>query len=303
MIVVIAQGLAPHPLAMDALVGAGLPQMTHLLQSSARLTQFQIPADFPLAPHEAAVAHVARLQSVAACSPLAAWHTGTLGHWCAWLTPCHWQIGMHDARMAHPRTIQLDADESMQLLDAALPLLRADGLDARFVDSAHWLVTGEALRGLCAASADRMAGQSVQPWLERWQGPAALRRLQNELQMIFHSLPLNDARASRGLVPVNAAWFHGAGHLEPDSAVRDGQVSIVNSLQCAAQQQDWSSWSVAWRELDASAAQWLQGASQIAICGERSWKLIQAHGASGARRWLAKLASPRTTLVDWLAES
>ena len=42
---------------------------------------------------------------------------------------------------------------------------------------------------------------------------SVVRMLLNEVQVLLHQHPLNAARQTRGLPPVNSVWFWGAGRL------------------------------------------------------------------------------------------
>jgi hypothetical protein len=49
-------------------------------------------------------------------------------------------------------------------------------------------------------------GRDVFDRLPRGPGSGAVRRLLNEIQMVLHDHPVNRARVSRGLAPVNSVW-------------------------------------------------------------------------------------------------
>ena len=53
------------------------------------------------------------------------------------------------------------------------------------------------------------------------EGDALLwSRMLNEIQMRWHTDPVNDAREARDLPAVNAIWLHGGGHWNPRPALR-----------------------------------------------------------------------------------
>jgi len=56
------------------------------------------------------------------------------------------------------------------------------------------------------------------------------RALENELQMLLHAHPVNDAREARGELPVNAVWLWGGGRLEALARRPFGRVRSADPL-------------------------------------------------------------------------
>jgi hypothetical protein len=105
---------------------------------------------------------------------------------------------------------------------------------------------------------------------------APLRRLQNEMQMLLYTHPVNDARAARGVLPVNSFWLSGTGALPPQYNSTAPAPLVINTLREAALNEDWASWATAWTRLDATECAALLAAldhgtkHQLTLCGERS---------------------------------
>ena len=70
-------------------------------------------------------------------------------------------------------------------------------------------------RGLATASLDRVIGRVLDPWMPRGDASRPLRRLQQEMQMLLYTHPVNEERTRGGLLPVNSFWVSGSGAL-PD---------------------------------------------------------------------------------------
>jgi hypothetical protein len=67
-------------------------------------------------------------------------------------------------------------------------------------------------------------------WLPEGEHARAFRKLQNEVQMLWHEHPINEARQARGLQPVNSCWlWGGAGPAAPT-----GRVAIAGGTQWMA---------------------------------------------------------------------
>jgi hypothetical protein len=136
---------------------------------------------------------------------------------------------------------------------------------------------------LATASLDRAVGRDVDPWLrmpaadasaERRATHAALRRLQSEAQLVFHTHPVNEAREQRGEPAVNSFWLSGCGRAQParDYAAPDVDTSLRASLFAG----DFAAWAEAWRALDAGPLGRLLAAvragtsATLTLCGERT---------------------------------
>lgn len=170
----------------------------------------------------------------------------------AWFQPCHWSAGSHDIRMDPPQLLSLSDEESQALLAAVARYAAQDGISLEWVDAGHWLAQGEALAGVASASADRILGESLQTWLPLACPSGLLRRLQNEMQMLLYTHPINEARGARGLPTVNAFWPWGLGASTAVQPARRPSVHWVDALCAAARADDAPAWVQAWHTLDAN---------------------------------------------------
>jgi hypothetical protein len=73
--------------------------------------------------------------------------------------------------------------------------------------------TTSATAPLTPASLDRVVGRVIDGWMPRAGEAKALRRLQQEMQMLLYTHPVNEERARGGLLPVNSFWASGTGAL------------------------------------------------------------------------------------------
>lgn len=259
-------------------------------------------------PHERVLARASGLPATDGHIPFAAWQVMQSGTspgdsaW-AWITPCHWRVAQDHIAMGHPRDLDLSAQESQALLEAMQPYFAEDGLQVRYHAPTLWLAEGEVFRGLATASLDRVVGHLVDAWLPRAAEARVLRRLQQEMQMLLYTHPVNEARSVGGQLPVNSFWASGAGALPPGATPRtpDG-MRIVHTLRDAAMLQDWEAWAAAWRQLDAGECASLlraldagDGANvTITLCGERNARSWQGDGRGLLRRLAAGFGSGRT---------
>jgi hypothetical protein len=122
--------------------------------------------------------------------------------------------------------------------------------------STSWLAKGEVFRSYDVFSSyvslERALDQDLTPWM-----PAhpTLRRLQNEMQMLMYTHPVNEARSKSRRPTANSFWISGAGALDGTSTSSpsppSASIQYAQDLSRPALQGAWQAWSVAWRALDA----------------------------------------------------
>lgn len=291
-----------HPLLPE---GSALPALPPLPRLEALLRRLQVSDtltcddDAPDTPLERALARAHGLPGAPGQVPWAAFDTATLGTPCAWLRPCHWQLGMDHITLLPPEQLLLTEAESRALLAAVQPLLQEDGLTLTYQRPDAWLAQGELLRGLTTWSMARAAQQPLtREVLSHAPTPAQsahLRRLQNELQMLLYTQPVNDAREQARQPPVNALWTEGAGVLE--QAIAPNPAVQVDARLAPAATPDLAAWQAAWQAIDAdSVAQLAQqlaaGADvRLTLCGPR--RAITLKRGTGLGFRVSSLFSPQ----------
>lgn len=271
----------------QALQTLELPQLQRLLArlSPSAVDQGDVRSLSP--PHERVLAAASGLSAPDGCIAWAAWQVRQSGRsagsdaW-SWITPCHWQVATDHIVMADPQQLRLDAQASRALQAAMQPFFSQDGIALEFHAPTRWLARGELFRGLPTASLDRVAGQDIDDWVPRAPAAAPLRRLQQEMQMLLYTHPLNDQRTSAGLLAVNSFWASGSGVL-PETATSfppAQDLQQVHVLRDAALRQDWPAWAAAWRQVDDQQGQRFNRDLDagkpvtVTLCGDssaRSW--------------------------------
>ncbi|WP_309683474.1 hypothetical protein [Polaromonas sp.] len=229
----------------------------------------------------------------------------------AWVTPCHWAMGREHATLTDPAALALTGEESRTLLTAMQPYFETDGITLHDLQPGRWLAEGEPFRHLPTASLDRVLGRNVDAWLPDTKTAAAgkfsagppqgklassggnelhevksvgarMRRLQNEMQMLLYTHPLNDERAARRQLPVNSFWLSGTGALPGVQAAASPEISVPRSLAQAVFADDWAAYSEAWARLDAGEIASLlqrQRAGEpvrLTLCGERGAQTLDS---------------------------
>lgn len=299
--------LIPAATAPDGSAAALPPHLLRLLQHMAPTERIDCGDDSPAMPHELALAREHGLPADAGHTPWAAFDTATVGTPCAWVRPCHWQIGAQHVALADPDSLALDAAQSEALMRAATPYFAEDGITLQWHAPGAWLATGEVFRGLCTTSLDRVCGRAISPdMLQASTGHhAGLRRLQSEMQMLFYTHPVSDERQAQGRLPVNAFWITGAGVLEHAVAPR-AHVVVDQRLLPPTRAADNAAHAAAWQAIDADiATHWLPRAQagealQLTLCGERAAQRFVTQPPSWLRRLRQALRQPDTTFLNTL---
>jgi hypothetical protein len=130
------------------------------------------------------------------------------------LRPVHLHAGLDHLVLEPPAHLGLSDEHAKALFIAAADWLAPEPIGLRFLSPCLWEVTephpertgfGQ-LRG---ASSARASGRNIDLWLPRGPSARAWRRLMNEVQMLWHTHPINAEREAAGLKPVNALWLEG----------------------------------------------------------------------------------------------
>ncbi len=242
---------------------------------------WQWPFDDGLLPFAARAAAADGLQAeIARAGPDVGWGL---------LRPTYWHLGTERVSLTDPDDLQLTDTDSRALFDAVAGLFDGDGWALHWGASTRWYAVHASLRQLPTASIDRVVGRNIDGWLKLHPQARAVRRLQSEVQMSLHQHPVNEARVSNGLAPVNSFWLSGTGVTRAATAVPDLQVE--NGLRHATLAADADGWLSALRGLDrgplavaAAAAQ--RGESvRLTLCGEHACRSLATPLQPRWRRW------------------
>lgn len=254
--------------------------------------------------------------------PWTAWTRGEEGAW-ATLTPCHGLVGSDRITGLPPDALQLTDEESRALFDAVEPLFASEGVDLQWHSPLAWHIRHESLRGLPCASVDRIVGDALQGWQARTplSRSRLLRRLQNEAQMVLHTHPVNESRATQRALTVNSLWLWGAGAADqveggppaPQAAERLKRLPVVPLAGALEQVQTWMAGPQQETGPDSMRP-------TLVLCGRAGAQAFHLRDASGSARtaWWSALRKSLTrlrvhqpsghgpaaapqTLTEWLA--
>ncbi len=110
-------------------------------------------------------------------------------------------------------TDPLGRDEANAFVEAFNRHFGEDGLELLAPEASRWYLAVESAPDVRFHALAEAIGRNVDLFMP--EGGEATRwaaRL-NEIQMLFHSLPMNQEREQRGRLPVSGLWFGGGGYL------------------------------------------------------------------------------------------
>ena len=144
----------------------------------------------------------------------------------ACIQPIHLHATRDHLVLMHPDQIPLTATESAALLAEAKSLLQDEfKADVIAADPQHWFITPARFASLATHSVDQAHGRNIDWWLPRDTVEAgtarAWRKLQNEIQMLWHISPINEARHANGQPAINSIWISGIGSIGDLQAPED----------------------------------------------------------------------------------
>jgi hypothetical protein len=165
------------------------------------------------------------------------------------LLPVHWRVALDHVELVGDAKLGVSSDEAHAIWQAVEPLLHDDGFTG-FRVGEHWMLAHDDFALTHTSSIDRACGHAVED--HRPHGPAASRwgRLQNEIQMLLHNHPVNDARDERGQLPINSLWLSGTGRLDPAVEAPSDDVQLELRLREPALRGDLAAWLDAWQTID-----------------------------------------------------
>lgn len=141
--------------------------------------------------------------------------------------PTYVRVEANGARLlACGGELKLTREEAESLAQSLRPLFGDAGAPLEIITPATWalrLPPGAQLPAF--VSPEAALGADLLDHLPQADAGRRWRALFNEAQIILHAHPVNAARRGRGLMPVNALWFWGAGTLP---------IRVRSSLKLAA---------------------------------------------------------------------
>lgn len=123
--------------------------------------------------------------------------------------PAHLAIARSHVSLEDLRQLKLSEADGRTLFDTARPYFDEIGQPLSYGDAGTWFMRADGWDDLQCASPDGATTQDLSVWMPEGEHARAARRLQNEVQMLWHEHPVNAAREERGLKAINSFWIWG----------------------------------------------------------------------------------------------
>ncbi|NGZ84686.1 hypothetical protein GW587_10490 [Duganella sp. SAP-35] len=221
--------LPPPEMAPDLMRALKMPALAALLSRNNNLQYHIYDNDSRVLPHESWLAHELGLASppdrpdtgaplaIAAMRGCGLQAEAAEGHWFM-VQPAHIQLSRTHLLLSDLRALHLTEAESRGLYDIARGYFEELGKPLLHGAPGLWFVRADDWTGLSTATPDAAATQNLSDWMPEGEHARDYRKLQNEIQMLWHEHPINVARQERGLQPVNSFWMWGGSHAAPAAA-------------------------------------------------------------------------------------
>ena len=136
----------------------------------------------------------------------------------ACLQPVHFHATRDHLILMAQSQIDLTENESARLLNVALPFIEEDfGGKILFQGERDWFIPAGPFTSLATHSIDQAHGRNIDWWMPRDTNELGIaklwRKLQNEIQMLWHIDPVNQEREKSGYPSINSLWISGIGKL------------------------------------------------------------------------------------------
>ncbi len=152
------------------------------------------------------------------------------GHWLH-ADPVNLQADIDQAFLRDAQSLELEAKESAQLLNAVNQHFAEDGLQLKSIgEHHHWFINTIDHADIQTTALPDVIGRNVNFFLPQGVDHLYWKRFLNESQMLFHQSEVNEERIHRGLLPVNSLWLWGEGALPAQAETTISGVYTNNVL-------------------------------------------------------------------------
>ncbi|HIO97489.1 MAG TPA: hypothetical protein EYG71_06130 [Leucothrix sp.] len=139
-------------------------------------------------------------------------HSHLINHSLLCADPVHLEIGMSDITLTD-KSIDLSANEASELMTLLNEYFNQDGLNFMLDSNKKGYLSFAGNEEVDSSPLENVFRKNITNFLIKSKG-RNWQALQNEVQMLLHSAPLNQQREMAGLPTVNSLWLWGGGDPE-----------------------------------------------------------------------------------------
>lgn len=154
------------------------------------------------------------------------------GGWYLRADPVHLKADMRDLVLFDGEFFELGLNEARELAGIVAGHFADHGWQIEVPHPLRWYLRLKQTPVIITTPLSAARLQPVNPHLPAGEDGASWRACMNEIQMLLHACPVNEARESRGEAAINSLWFWGGGAL-PD-ALPAGYSSVYADTALAA---------------------------------------------------------------------
>ncbi len=144
--------------------------------------------------------------------------------------PVHLRVERDDFTLFDATTFSLDQGEAHAFIDVLNNHFHAQGLRFLSPVPTRWYMSSPTPMSATTTTLDQARGRSVDGLRPTGPGALTLQAVLNEVQMLLHQHPANEARERRGILPVNSVWPWGMGRMIDTRAPRLSVMHADNAL-------------------------------------------------------------------------
>ena len=148
---------------------------------------------------------------------------------CYRAAPVHLRADRDRLLLFAGEALEPDPEDALRLVDEFNAAFAEDGLSLTVADG-DWLLFAKAPPGPDLPPLTRVAGQYMDTVLPTDAAARPWRQLLNEVQMMLHEHPVNQAREARGEAAINGLWFWGGGPSAAPAVPLPGAVIGTDAL-------------------------------------------------------------------------
>ncbi|MGZ3238178.1 MAG: hypothetical protein ACXU8A_12465, partial [Burkholderiaceae bacterium] len=293
--------LPPAEMARDLLGALKMPALASLLARGKQSKLQDFDAFSRALPHEIWLARQFGLDAPQtdnnsprlAKAAMQAFGLGAdAGHWFI-LHPVHIHIARDHLVLTDQRRLELSEQESHALFETAKPLFEEAGKSLLYGDAHTWFVRADDWADLLTATPDAACGHNIDIWMPKDPQDThdrAWRKLQNEVQMHWHTHLINEQREFRRVDPINSVWLWGG------SSAIEGSMSApyTHTFNLSGIQK-------AYRQPGSSQMETCTAADVIAAAPQRGLLMLDTLSGSGlAQDWSYWLEQMHALEDNWL---
>ena len=133
------------------------------------------------------------------------------------IEPVHIHAARDHLVLTSTEILDLRQDEADALFDSVKDIFAEMATATYRPRTNRWFIETPSLQSLSTVSTEQAQGRNIDHWMPLDTTTAGIarqwRKWQNDIQMIWFNHPVNEARESEGMLPINSIWISGIGSL------------------------------------------------------------------------------------------